>query len=155
MLLDREVGKRVIKIVQHSDRILLIRIKAEPVDIVILQIYMPTTDANDEEIELIYEQIEELMEKEKATDQVIVMGDWNAVAEEGRDGKEVREFGLGMRNDSGQALIDFCKRSKLIVTNTWFQHEKRSRYTWKRPGDTGRYQLDYNISSSSTDTAIV
>ena len=99
VLLDREVGKRVIKIVQHSDRILLIRIKAEPVDIVILQIYMPTTDADDEEIELIYEQIEELMEKEKATDQVIVMGDWNAVIGEGRDAREVGEFGLGKRND--------------------------------------------------------
>ena len=83
------------------------------------------------------------MEKEKATDQVIVMGDWNAVIGEGRDAREVGEFGLGKRNDRGQALIDFCKRSKLIVTNTWFQHEKRRRYTWKRPGDTGRYQLDY------------
>ena len=62
------MGKRVIEIVQHSDRILLIRIKAEPVDIVILQIYMPTTDADDQEIELIYTQIEELMENEKATD---------------------------------------------------------------------------------------
>ena len=53
------------------------------------------------------------------------MRDWNAVVGEGRDGREVEEFGLGKRNDRGQALIDFCKRSKLIVTHTWFQHERR------------------------------
>ena len=38
---------------------------------------------------------------------------------------------------------NFCKRLKLLVTNTWYRHEKRRRYTWKKPGDTGRYQLDY------------
>jgi len=40
-------------------------------------------------------------------------------------------------------MIEFCKRQKLIVTNTWFQQEKRRRYTWKSPGDGARYQLDY------------
>jgi len=48
---------------------------------------MPTTEAEDEEIELMYEQIEELIKKEKATDQVIIMEDWNAVVGEGREEK--------------------------------------------------------------------
>ena len=143
MIVDSDVGRRITKVVQHSDRLLLVRIKADPVDVVLVQVYMPTTDADDEEIETIYEQIEELIRKEKATDNVIIMGDLNAVVGEGGDGGEIGEFGLGRRNDRGQALVDFCKRKKMIVTNTWFKHQKRRRYTWKRPGDTGRFQLDY------------
>ena len=57
---------------------------------------MPTSDADDEHIELMYEQIEDLVRKEKATDQVIIMGDMNAVVGEGRDVKEVEDYGLGM-----------------------------------------------------------
>src|SRR5688572_5032420 len=53
------------------------------------------------------------------------------------------KYGLGKRNDSGQMLIEFCKKNKLVITNTWFQQEKRRRYTWKNFDDTARYQLDY------------
>jgi len=143
VIVDREVGKRVTKVTQCSDRMILVKLKADPVDIVIIQVYMPTSKEEDEVIESLYEQIEELIKKEKATDQIIIMGDWNAVVGEGRDDKVVGDFGLGKRNERGQTLVDFCKRLGLVVTNTWFKHEKRRRYTWKKPGDTGRYQLDY------------
>jgi endonuclease/exonuclease/phosphatase family metal-dependent hydrolase len=143
MILDRTMGERVSKVIQYNDRLMLVRIKAEPVDLVLVQVYMPTSDSEDVEVEMMYEQIEELLKGEKATDQVIVMGDWNAVVGEGREGNVIGEFGLGRRNERGQELVNFCNRMKLVVTNTWFRHEKRRRYTWKKPGDTGRYQLDY------------
>ena len=120
VILDEMFSDRVTKIVQYSDRLILLRIKAEPVDLVIIQVYMPTSEAEEEEIELMYEQIEELIQKEKATDQVIILGDWNAVVGEGRDGNEIGEFGLGKRNERGQELVNFCKRLKLVVTNTWY-----------------------------------
>jgi endonuclease/exonuclease/phosphatase family metal-dependent hydrolase len=143
LLLDKEVSERVSYICQHSDRILVVRIAAEPVDVVLIQVYMPTTDADDEEVESMYEQIEGFVRKEKGTDQVIIMGDWNAVVGEERDGKVVGDFALGRRNERGQQLIDFCKRMGMVATNTWFSHEKRRRYTWKKPGDTERFQIDY------------
>ena len=143
LILDKEFGKRVKKVVYHSDRLLLVRIEADPVDIVLLQVYMPTSAEDDEVIESMYEQIEDLIRQEKATDNVIIMGDWNAVVGEGREDREVGGFGLGTRNERGQMLVDFCKRWNMVVTNTWFEHEKRRRYTWKMPGDIGRYQLDY------------
>ena len=92
---------------------------------------------------MMYEQIEELIKGEKATDQRIVMGDWNAVVGKGKDRNEIGKFGLGRRNERGQELINFCKRMKLVATNTWFMHEKRRRYTWTNPGGTERYQIDY------------
>ena len=90
-----------------------------------------------------YERIEEILHKQKGTDQVVRMGDWNAVVGQGREGDEVGEFGLGVRNDRGQMLVDFCQRNRMLIANTWFQQPKRRIYTWKKPGDTGRYQIDY------------
>jgi hypothetical protein len=143
VILNCEAAKRVVKIVQHSDRLILVKLEAKPVNMVIVQVYMPTTDHEDDAVEHIYEEIEKLIGEEKGTDYLIVMGDWNAVLGEGREGNEVGSYGLGVRNDRGQLLLDFCKRKQLVATNTWFQQEKRRRYTWIKPGDTGRYQIDY------------
>ena len=142
-VLDREASGRVISVEQCSDRLVWIKVRAEPVDMVLIQIYMPTTDHEDEEVEKMYDQLEEILSKVKGTENVIIMGDWNAVVGEGRDGQEIGEFGLGNRNDRGERLMEFCKGNKFVVTNTWFQQEKRRRYTWKKPGDTGRFQIDY------------
>ena len=75
------------------------------------------------------------MRKQKGTDYVVVMGDMNALIGEGSDGSEVGEFGLGKRNERGERFVEFCRTNKLMVTNTWFQQEKRRRYTWKSHGD--------------------
>ncbi|CAF1140811.1 unnamed protein product [Didymodactylos carnosus] len=143
IILDEKTGKRVNKVVQHSDRLILVKIEAKPVDIVIVQVYMPTSAGDDEEVDKVYEQIDELVAIEKASDYLIITGDWNAVIGEGVDGKEVGNFGLGKRNERGEKLVEFCREKKLMVTNTWLMQEKRRRYTWKSPSGKDRYQLDY------------
>jgi len=143
VLLDKEWARRVTVVEQKSDRLMMIKLKNEPTDIVIVQVYMPTSACEDAEIEKMYEQIEDIVDKQKGTDYVIVMGDWNAVVGEGREGNEVGQFGLGTRNERGERLIEFCQWKKFIVSNTWFEQEKRRRYTYKNPGDRARYQNDF------------
>jgi exonuclease III len=143
VILDGETARRVVSVEAFEDRIIVVKIQGLPVDTVIVQVYMPTSEHLDEEVELLYEQLEEILAKQKGSDNIVMMGDWNAVVGEGREGMEVGEFGLGNRNDRGEKLVEFCQRNKLVVTNTWFQQEKRRRYTWKKPGDTGRFQIDY------------
>jgi len=143
VLLDKEWAKRVTVVEQKSDRLMMIKLKNESKDIAIIQVYMPTSEHNDEEIEKMYEQIEEVVDRQKGSDYVIVMGDWNAVVGEGRDGNEIGQFGLGTRNERGDRLTEFCQKRKFIVSNTWFEQEKRRRYTWKKPGDRARYQIDF------------
>ena len=142
IILDKRLANRIKNIVYKGDRILMVKIDYEPKDIVIIQVYMPTSQHRDEEIEEMYEEIEELMES-AGGDFTVVMGDWNACIGEQPDGKEIGKYGLGTQNNRGRRLLEFCQQRKMCVTNTWFEHPKRRRYTWRTPGDRERYQLDY------------
>src|SRR5215471_400986 len=143
IILDKELAKKVIDKETSSDRMMMVKLETVPVHTVIIQVYMPTSTAEDEEVEKVYEQLEELLEKQKGRDNVLILGDWNAVVGEGKEGKEVGKFGLGVRNERGEKLIEFCARRKLIISNTWYKQPYRRRYTWKQPGDRARYQIDY------------
>ena len=143
ILLDKETAKRVISMKQCSDRLMMVKVRARPMDLVIIKVYMPTTDHDEEEVDKLYEEMDQILEEQSGKDNVVILGDWNAVVGEGQDEKEVGKFGLGKRNDRGEKLVEFCRQKKLMITNTWFNHVKRRRYTWKKPGDTGRYQIDY------------
>ena len=86
IILDRDTARRVMSVDQTSDRLVVVKIQGEPIDIVLIQIYMPTTNHDDEEVEAMYEKVEEIMRKQKRTDYIVVMGDMNAV---NGDGSEV------------------------------------------------------------------
>ena len=131
-MLDGEVAKRVTCVEQVSDRILAVKISAMPVDMLIVQIYMLTTDHEDKKVEEMYDKIEKIMDKEKGCSNVIIMGYFSAMVGEGNyenGNKVIGKYGLGKRNDRGQMLVDFCVKRQLLATNTWFQQEKRKRYT--------------------------
>jgi exonuclease III len=127
----------------YSDRIIAVKFKAEPVSILIVQVYMPTSDYEDNEVEEMFDIIEEILEEDgKGETNTIVMGDSNSVVGNKAHHNTVRPYGLGRRNQRGQMLIDFCERNGFVITNTWFKKPKRRLYTWKSPGDKSRYQLD-------------
>lgn len=107
---------------------------------------MPTSKHEEEEVDKVYESIEKRSENTKGKDYTIIMGDWNASVGEGEEEGYIGKYGLGKRNERGQKLVEFCKRQNMVVTNTWYKQEKRRRYTWKAPGDSARYQLDYILT---------
>ncbi|XP_039285273.1 craniofacial development protein 2-like [Nilaparvata lugens] len=143
IVLNKKLGNRVKGFVQYNERLISVRIETKPRDTVIVQVYMPTTDEEDEAVEKCYEDINELIGKLKSEENLIVLGDWNATVGEGAEGNTVGKYGLGQRNARGEKLIEFCSQYKLVVTNTIFQHHPRRRYTWKAPGDVRRAQIDY------------
>jgi len=71
----------------------------------------------------------------------------------GENGNEkcVGKYGLGQRNRREEQLIEFCNQQQLVATNTLFKNHKRRIYTWKAPGDSDRYQLDYNLKKRKQD----
>ena len=143
IILDRDTAKRVIEVKRCGDRMMMVKLNGDVVNMCLIQVYMPTTGHEDDEVDTEYEKLEEMVRAQKGSDYVVIMGDWNAVVGEGRDELAVGKFGLGVRNERGEKLVEFCKRNKMVVTNTWFEQHKRRRYTWRHPGGTNKSQIDY------------
>ena len=71
------------------------------------------------------------------------IGDWNAKVESQETPGVTGKFGLGIRNEAGQRLIEFCQENALIITNTLFQQNKRRPYTWTSPDGQHQNKIDY------------
>ena len=118
-----------------------------PIKLNIIQVYAPTTEAADQEIEEFYEEVERVLQTTKCNEINIIMGDFNAKIGRGRENNIVGPFGLGIRNERGDRLVEFCSKYKFTIANTWSDQPKRRLYTWKAPGDRTdrviRNQIDY------------
>jgi len=123
--LIRTHGYFTFEILDH-DRIIAIKLQSQPINILMIQVYMPTSEHEDDEAEELYGVIEEILEEDgKGNTYTIIMGDWNSVVGDEPYRNIVGPHGLGRKNHRGQMFINFCERNGLIVTNTWFRKPKR------------------------------
>jgi exonuclease III len=101
-----------------DDIIIAVKLNAEPVSIFILQVYMPPSDYEDEEVEELYDRIEDILQEDGKVDpNTIIMGDWNSVVGDKSNGNICGPYGLGNRNNIYQMLVDFCETTGLVITN--------------------------------------
>ena len=112
------VSNKLISVCHVDNRMMVVRLQGEKVDLVIVKIYMPHSGVAHEEVEERYDKIKEIVEKEKEEVCVILMGDWNAIVGEGEDGRRVEKYGLGKRNERGESLKKIYKRNSMIIGNT-------------------------------------
>lgn len=98
-ILNKEIGKKVVEILQYNDRIIAINIETKPVNTFILQVYMPTSIHKDKKIREIYKQISEVIEMTKEKTNLYVLGDRNALVGESKKHGVIGAFGLGKRNE--------------------------------------------------------
>ena len=107
-----------------------VRFQGKPFNITVIQVYAPTSNPEEVEVEWFYEDLQDLLELTLKKDVLFIIGDWNAkVGSPETPGK----FGLGIRNEAGQRLIEFCQENALVIENTLFQQHKRRLYTWTSP----------------------
>ena len=95
--------------------------------------YAPTSNAEEAEVAWFYEDPQELLELTPRKDALFIIGDWNAKLESQETPGVTGKFGLGIRNEAGQRLIEFCQENALVLANTLFQQHKRRLYTWTSP----------------------
>ena len=126
-----------------SDRVLLVRLKGKPFDTCVIQVYAPTCDYNEEELEAFYNDVQRAVQQCKRHDVIFVMGDMNAKVGEGRVEDIVGQHGLGERNDRGERWVERCVDNEQVILNTWYRHHPRRLWTWKSPGDRYRNQIDF------------
>jgi len=94
VVLDKWAAKAVDnKVIYDGDHLMLVKLRGKPTDVVILQIYMPTSEAEEELVDAMYEKVEELLDMETTgKDYTVIMGDWNAVVGEGKRGQMHRSL---------------------------------------------------------------
>ncbi|XP_030761955.1 craniofacial development protein 2-like [Sitophilus oryzae] len=147
ILVDESLSNSVCNFVPVSDRCMMIQIEGTPLNVNIIQTYAPTSESSEEELERWYDELEQVYKLTKQHDINIIMGDMNAKVGEGPINNIVGKYGLGVRNERGERLIEFCQDHNMTITNTLFKLPKRRLYTWRSPQDNGirivRNQIDF------------
>ena len=122
---------------------ILVSFQGKPFNITEIQVYAPTTNAEEAEVEWFYEDLQDLLELTPKKDVPFIIGDWNAKvgSQEIPGGKG--KFGFGVKNEAGQRLTEFCQEHALVIANTLFQQYKRILCTWTSPYGQYQNQTDY------------
>ena len=114
-----------------------VRFQGKPFNITVIQVYAPTSNAEEDEVEWFYEDVQDLLELTPQKDVLFIIGDWNAKVRSQETPGVTGKFGLRIRNEAGQRLIEFCQENALVIANTLFQQHKRRLYIWTSPN--GQY----------------
>ena len=138
------VNKRVQNVVLgcnlKNDRMISVCFQGKPFNITVIQAQVPTSNA---EVEQFYEDLQDLLELTPNKDVFFIKGDWNAKVGSQETPAVTGKFGLGMWNEAGQRLIEFCQENALVIANTLFQQHKRRLYTWTSLHGQHQNQIDY------------
>ena len=98
--------------------------QGKPFNITVIQVYAPTSNAEEAEVEQFYEDVQELLELTLKKDVLFIIGDWNAKVGSQETPGITGRFGLGVQNEAGQRLIEFCQENALVIANTFFQQHR-------------------------------
>ena len=128
-----------------------VHFQGKPSNITVIQVYAPTSNAEEAEVEPFYEDIQELTPKK---DVLFTIGDWNAKLGSQEIPGVTGKFGLGVQNEVGQKLTEFSQENTLVIANTLFQQHKRRLYTRTSPDGQHRNQIDYILCSQKWRSSI-
>ena len=131
-----------------------LRFQGKPFNIMIIQVYALTSNAEEAEVQWFYEDLQGLLDLTPKKDVLFIIGDWNAKVGSQETPGVTGKFGLGVQNEAGQSLIEFCQENTLFIANTLFQQHKRRLYTWTSPDGQDQNQTDYILCSQRWRSSI-
>ena len=133
IMVNKRVRNAVLGCSLKNDRMFSVHFQGKPFNIIVIQAYAPPSNAEKAEVERSYEDLQDLLELTPKKDVLFLIGDWNAKVESQEIPGVTGKFGLGVRNEAGQRLTEFCQENTLVIANTLFQEYKRRLYTWTSP----------------------
>ena len=110
-----------------------VHFQGKPFNITVIQVYAPTSNAKEAEVEQFFEDLQDLLELTPKKDVLFIIGDWNAKVGSQETPGVTGKFGHGIQNEAGQRLTEFCQENALVIPNTLFQQHERRLYTWTSP----------------------
>ena len=133
IIVKKSVRNAVLGCNLKNNGMISIRFQYKPFNITVIQVYAPTSNAEEAEVKQFYEDLQDLLELTPRKDVLFIIGDWNAKVGIQETPGVTGKFGLGVQNEAGQRLIEFCQENALVIANTLFQQHKRKLYTWTSP----------------------
>ena len=134
-MVNKRVQNAVLGCNLKNDRMISVHFQGKQFNIMVIQVYVQTSNAEEAEVERFYEDLKDLLELTPPKDVLFITGDWNAKGGSQETPGVTGKFGLGVQNETGQKLTGFCQENTLVIANTLFQQHKRRLYTWTSPGD--------------------
>ena len=129
MIVNKGVRNAVLGCSLKNDRMISIYFQGKPFNATVIQVYAQTSNAEEAEVEQFCEDLQDLLELTPKKDVLFIIGDWNAEVGSQETPGVTGKFGLGIQNEAGQRLIEFCQKNALIIENTLFQQHKRRLHT--------------------------
>ena len=130
IIVNKRVRNAVLECNLKNDRMISVHFQGKPFNIMVIQVYAPTSNAEEAEAEWFYEDPQDLLEVKPKKDVLFIIGDWNTKVTSQEIPGVTGKFGLGVQNEAGQRLTGFFQENALIIANTLFQKHKRRLYTW-------------------------
>ena len=137
-----------------NDRMISVCFQGKPFNITVIQVYALTSNAEEAEVERVYEDLQDLLELTPRKNVLFIIEDWNAKVGSQEIPGVIGKFGLGVQNEAGQRLIEFCQLNTLVIANTLFQQHKRRLYTWTSPDGQHQNQIDSILCSQRWRSSI-
>ena len=128
--------------------------RQKPFDIIVIQVYALTSNAEEAEVEQFFEDLQDLLELTPQKDALFIIGGWNAKVGSQETPEVTGIFSLEVQNEAGQRLTEFCQKNTLVIANTLFQQHRRRRDTWTSPDGQHRNQIDYILCSQKWRSSI-
>ena len=131
-MVNKRIRNAVFGCSLKNDRMISFCLQGKPFNITVIQVYAPTSNTEETEVEWFYEDLQDLSELTPKNDDLFIIGDWNAKVGSQETPGVTGKFGLGMRNETRQRLIEFCQDNALVIANS-FSNNTREDYTWTSP----------------------
>ena len=154
IIVNKRVRNAVVGCNLKNDRMISVRFQGKPFRITVIQVYAPTSNAEEAEVERFYEDLQDLLELTPQKDVFFTVGDWNAKVGSQEIPEVTGKFSLGVQNEAGQMLTEFFQENALVIANTLFQQHKRRLYTWTSPDVQHQNQIDYILCSQRRRSSI-
>ena len=128
IIVNKRVQNAVLGCSLKRDRMTSVNFQGKPFNITVTQAYVPTSNAEEAEVERFYEDLQDLLELTPPKDVLFIIGDWNVKVGSHEIYGVAGKLGLQVQNKAGRRLIEFCQENTRVIANTLFQQHKRGLY---------------------------
>ena len=157
ILCSKEASRALMGYKPISSRIVKARFQLQHTNLTVFQVYAPTANARDEDIDEFYADLQQEIDEVPSQDMMMILGDWNA-----KVGKNWRawhgalgKFGYGEENERGEKLLNFCLNNNLVIANTMtYKRKAKHQWTWESPDGVTKNQIDYVLVNKKWRTSI-